>query len=393
MKNFIIKRKKLAVLILLLFIGLAPLVSLAKSIESDNIYIPADAEINEPLFLTGASINIDGTVNDDIYAAGANIIISGPVNGDIIAIGSNIIINSDVTGDIRAAGAAIQINGKVSRNITIAGANITLGENSEIGKNIIFGAANGNINGKVNKNVYGGGANIKLNSDIKGNAYLGTGPDGEITLLSGTNIAGNLEYTAPQTADIQAGAKIGQEEIYSQISEKAAKVPPKPNMGGFLVIAWLISLFGALITGLILVIVLKKFTLQTQKIIAPNIKKVLYCLLIGFIYIIITPIILLILMITGIGLPLAFILLGLYLISIYIAKIFVGVYIGDKVIKYFNKDSGQSNLIGAMSLGVVIIYLVAAIPILGWVIRFIITLWGLGMLVMVLKNKLEVQAK
>jgi hypothetical protein len=348
-----------------------------------DIFLPEGTVLEDVLFAAGDSVNINVQAKDDIYAAAGNIVISGVVDGDVIVVGGNVVINADIKGNLRAAGGSVTINGDVGKNISFFGGDITIGEGVEVGKNVIFGGGNVKINGLINKNLYGGGGNVVLNSEILGNLILN----------SETIIYGNLEYSAGDKAVVSPGAQIQNEEKFSKINAKkgAFKLPvfEAKMLKTFYLIFQFISLLAIIIVGLIITLLFKKFTEKTQKQVN---KEILILILKGLVLLIVTPIILFILSITIIGLPLAFILGVLYVIALYLSKIFVAIFIGDRIIKAVKKTK-DVNLIGAMILGLVILYIIFAIPIIGWLIKFVVLLWGLGVLYTVLKKKLNLENK
>lgn len=371
----------------LLFLGfslLLPIGVAAEKMVQKDVFI-SDEVFDNVYFAAGENVNINAQFNDDVYVAGSNVVISGVIEGDLLVAGANLVINAEIKGDLRALGATVRLNNKISKNATIGAADLTLTEEAEIGKNLIFGAGNVNLESKINKNLYGGGGNILLNNQVGGNVYLGVDPEGSLVLYPQTDIAGNLEYTATNKADLKPGAQIGQEERFSQMDRKTAQDFKAMSFKGFGVAFWLISLLGALLVGFVLVYIFKDFINQTQKIFT---EKIAWSMLIGFIYLIVTPIALIIIAVTMIGLPLALIAGALYVISLYLSKIFVGIYIGDKLIRSLFKKE-KFNLVWAMVLGVIVVYLLLAIPILGLLIRLLVCVWGLGVLLIIIKGKLN----
>ncbi len=384
--------KKLKFIILLFILGLL-LFNPQSAVLADQegiwgngtIYLPEDLVYENIFFAAGENININAEMKDDVYLAGANVVINGPVEGDIIAIGSNVVINAEVKGNLRVAGSSVTIKGNVIKNVTAAGGMITVDSKAEIGRNLLIAGGIVEINGKVNKNLYGAGGQVILNNEISGSAYLSIDPEGKLILYPETNVAGNLEYTARQTADIKTGAKIGNEEKFSQWQKKQKMTP---NVAVLKWLAWLVMLLGTIIAGLVLVTLFKELILKSQKIID---KKVLISILKGFVYLIVTPFVLIILAITLIGLPLAFILGALYFIFLYISKIFVAVFVGEKIIKFFNKKQ-EAQLIWSMIAGLVVLFILFSIPYFGWLIKLTVCLWGLGVLMSVIKNKLNLES-
>lgn len=105
----------------------------------------------------------------------------------------------------------------------------------------------------------------------------------------------------------------------------------------------------------------------------------------GVLALLLTPIIVIILLITIIGLPLAFILFALWLIAIYASKILVGILIGrDLINNYWPKQ--KDSLILAMIVGIIIASLIFALPIIGRIVSLLAMLWGLGGIMLALKK-------
>jgi len=379
--------KKIFFCVFLFSFLLIPLtVSKASQIRANNIYLPDDLSINDVFVAAGNNININASINDDLYLAGANIVVSGPVEGDIIAVASNLVINSEVKGNVRAIGGTLIINGKIGKNVTVAAGNLTINKEAEIGRNLFLAGGIVEIDGKINGNLHGAAGTLILNSQILGNAYLTIDPSGDLILYPEANIYGNLEYSASQPAEFLSGAKVQKEEKFSQW-QKQPKASLKTKLNGFIFAFWLAAFLGALLVGLIFITLFKDFILKAQKNVDKNI---LFSVLRGLAYLIVTPVILIILIATVIGLPLALILGALYFIVLYLGTILIGIYLGDRIIKLFNKKK-EPVMLWSMILGVAIIYLLYAIPFIGWLIKLIIILWGLGVLVEALKKDLKLE--
>jgi len=353
---------------------------------NSNILLPTDRVFENPYYAAGENIIIQSLMKDDVYLAGENIEISGPVEGDVIAVGSNVIISSEIKGNLRVIAKTVIIKGKIEKNVTVAGAIVTITPEAEIGRNLILAGSNVEINGKIGKNIYGVAINMSINSEILGSAYLKIDPEGSLILYPQANILGDLEYTAAKTAEIKSGAKIGLKEKFTewQIEQKS---PLRDRFNLIFLTWWLAGFFGALVVGLILVILFKDYTLKVQKQMDKNI---LLAMAKGLICFIVMPIALIILAVTMIGLPLALILGALYVTLLYVVKIFVGVYLGEKAIRLFNKKL-PIPLIWSMIAGLVIIYILFLLPYIGWLIKLIVILWGLGVLLGIIKKDLKLE--
>jgi hypothetical protein len=80
--------------------------------------------------------------------------------------------------------------------------------------------------------------------------------------------------------------------------------------------------------------------------------------------------------ITLVGLPLSFMLLALYLTAIYLAKIWVGAFLGQVILRPSAATTGDWML--ALLVGLVILTVVGFIPYLGGLIHLVVVCVGLG---------------
>jgi hypothetical protein len=92
-----------------------------------------------------------------------------------------------------------------------------------------------------------------------------------------------------------------------------------------------------------------------------------------------TPIVSIILMMTVIGIPLGFIMLIIWFIMLYFAQIMVGLGLGKQIRERLFKAK-KKNIMADLIIGVTVLYLLFAIPILGGIIMFFSTLLGLGVI-------------
>ena len=73
----------------------------------------------------------------------------------------------------------------------------------------------------------------------------------------------------------------------------------------------------------------------------------------------------------------ALILMALWLIALFVAKLIASLMIGMKIIPVKDKH-GFLRVFGVFALGALIFMLLTLIPVIGWVLKFILVLMGLG---------------
>jgi hypothetical protein len=366
-------------IILISLLILLPQISLASDNQKQggNIYIGPDEVINNNFMAFGATVNIKGTVNGDVIVGGGNVEISGPVAGDVIAFGGDVKVKGPVAGNVRVAGGTIDIESKIGKNATLFGGNLIISENSEIGWNLTFGAGNADIKGKINGYLDGGGANISIGAEVGRDANLKVDSEGSLVLLPGAQIKGDLKYTAAGQSQLNKdeGAKVEGKTIFTEF-EKSVQEKGK-SWPGYLF--WkLICLFGLLVVGLVLVSLGRD---KLGKVTSQMSQKPWASLGWGIIYFIITPVLLVLLAATIIGIPLALIGGALYLICLYISQVFAGITIGQILLSWPTKSKKKKirpPLIWSMILGVVLLLILTSIPLVGWIIKILAIWWGLG---------------
>lgn len=342
----------------------------------DQITVPVDEVIDENFFIaTGDQVEIFGTINGDLYAAGGQVLIEGAVNGDVIAAGGMVRITGTVAGNVRAAGGTLSISGNIGKNVTLAGGNLELSETAQISGGLL--AAGGNVSnyGTIEGSVLIGAGNLVLSGPIVGDVNLGVG---QLRITPTAQIGGTLKYNDTAETSISDAAPVTQTETYTAPQTHAdfdSKQLEKGFKQFFQVLGWAFKAAGfvsALIVGLILVHFAPRYTKASAELITTN---PFFVIVTGFFLLLFTPVLILFLMITFFGLPLAFFLMLLYFLYLYLAKIYVSYWLGSTLAKF----TGQNiNPYLIFILGLIVLFVLKSIPVLGWLISLFTVFLGLG---------------
>ncbi|PIT89126.1 MAG: hypothetical protein COU27_01960, partial [Candidatus Levybacteria bacterium CG10_big_fil_rev_8_21_14_0_10_36_7] len=95
----------------------------------------------------------------------------------------------------------------------------------------------------------------------------------------------------------------------------------------------------------------------------------------GFAALVLTPVAIIILFVTLVGIPLAMIGLFVYLTFLYVARIFVMFWVGEKIFELAKKKARYG---WVFVVGLIVYYLVTMLPIVGGLIVFVSTSVGWG---------------
>jgi hypothetical protein len=345
----------------------------AKIISGQNepVNITKNEIINDDLFIGAQSVTVDGTVNGDVFIGAQSVKIDGDINGNL-HVGTNTLdLSGIVTGNVYAGAQNILINGAtISGSLIIGAATVNIDKDTKIGGSILAGAGSLNIDSKVKRSVYAGSGMLTIGSDAK--------------------IGKDLYYTSgegAQQANISEGVVTGQ--IYkSQVDTKtkeieAAKKELPAVFGGFKAASTILSLIGAIIVGFLYFKFFNKDFIDTSKLVSESFWK---CLGIGFLISIAFIPGLIILLLTVVGIPLAGVAFLLLLIYMYLAKIVVALPVGNWISNRFN---WKISVFGACIFGLLTIYIVKIIPIIGGLSGLVVFWSGLGALILNIFNKSE----
>jgi cytoskeletal protein CcmA (bactofilin family) len=353
-------------IVFFIFLIFSSITSASEFISGDKLEITKDELINDDIYFAGSSVIVDGTINGDLVAAAGEIRVTGTINGGIIAAGGSIIVNGNVSGDIRAAGGEVRIGGDVGDNVLAFAGQFVLEKDARIARDLTLGAGNAVIDGAVNGNINGGASELEMRGVTKGNVTLGI--DNNIKIFSGATIGGNLEYTAPHQGEI-SGIVSGK-TTYKETPVKKEDLTSKME-GEILGYFWL------LVIGIVSLMLAPGLTQKNSDSVPV---KPLKNLLWGLMFLIITPIVVILLLITVIGIPLSLIVLVIYIIFLYISRIYVGFWVGQYVLKKLHKETRFKVL--TMALGLLIVFIGINLPIIGIFIHLVILLIGLGAIIL-----------
>ena len=106
----------------------------------------------------------------------------------------------------------------------------------------------------------------------------------------------------------------------------------------------------------------------------------------GFLFLIAIPIAAVIACVTIVGVSVGIASLLAYLISLYAAQIFVGSWLGEKLL---GAAAEAGPVIGRLALGLAILRVVRMLPFAGPLAGLVITVWGLGALVLTFYRRMR----
>lgn len=318
---------------------------------SSFTYAAGDGNVR---FGKNVKVLADETIAGGLVAAGANVEILGKVGGGLKAFGANVLSSGDVQGDLRSCGANVVLAGRYHSKVRAAAANLTL---------------SGTFDGDVNVRA------------------------ARITVTPTAVIKGNLIYASADLI-LQKGSRVTGEVLQQQVAANKEWVEKWVRQGIKAMIplgifCWLISLAALIIVGLIIYYIFPKRTNAVISTISLSPWRNLWY---GFVFLVVVPVAIVVSFITVVGIPTGIIAGILYGIALYISSIYMGVWIGRKILGYLKKSMAVAYF-WPLVVGVIIIGLLTLIPVIGCFIRLVIILFALGAMWLVMWKSIPSRAQ
>lgn len=322
----------------------------------------------------GDSVLEEGEYDSVRFIAGNNIINKANIDG-LSFIAGNEITTEGTTSYGLYAGNNINIKENIIKDLFVAGNKIILYEEAVIERDALIAGANVTIMTNIARDLRVGADNINISGiTIEGDAYLYAD---NITLDENTTINGKLTY--PEDANIKGlnSAKVG--EI---VTTKKGEIEVKKS-NKIIIKNIILSICAGIITMLILFYMLPKTKERLDKV-ELKIDIIVKNICIGFLILILVPMIFIMTVFTNILTPIAIILACIYGISIYLGALLSAYIIGSLLTKkVFNKD----NKYLALLVGIIIVRLAKLIPYIGSFIGVICFLYGMGLITKYIKAR------
>jgi len=341
-------RVAVALLAVLVVLGGLPAVAVAQQSDADGSQS------------SGAVVRIDEneTVDGPLDATAGAVVVAGTVDGDVSATAGSVLVTDSgrVTGDLNATAGSVLVEGTVDGDVTVASAALELREGSTVGGGLDAGVADARLAGSI-----GGDAAVDATT-------LGVAPtatvDGSLTYRSedatvadGAAIAGGV--TADDDLDVASPGGVGGGD---------ADLPTLP--------AWVGAVYSglsSLLLGAILLLATPNFSRRLAEV---GTTQPLRSGGVGLLTLVGTPVALLILLVTIVGIPLSLVGFLVFGAVVFAATVYGAVVLGTWLLSL----GDYRNRWAALVVGVVAVALVRQIPVVGGLVRFVVLVLGLGAL-------------
>jgi hypothetical protein len=351
---------------LLFALALPPQAAAADVRRAQSISVPAGETVHNDLIATGGSVRIEGTVEGDVIAFTRDLAVTGHVTGDVIAFAEEAVIDGIVDGNVRVFSRGAVLQGTVGKNVSAFGRSVDLISKANIGGGMIVLAGEMDLDGKIQRDLLGLVGRSNLDGLIGGQAWV---HGGSLMVESTAEIRGPATFEGPQQPVIEAGAKLAS-PIRTEITQDVRRTRRSTAR---VAIRAIVSYGAALAVGILLLVIFPGFfsaTLHEAGKIGLPIGIGALALITGAFLLVLG----ILLLIVGIAAGVAGVMA--YAPILYVAQVFVGTWLGNKVMG--QPPAVTSAVVGRMAVGLLILRVAGLIPFLGGLVWLAVLLWGTG---------------
>jgi len=376
LSRYISKNAKASSLSLLLILFLAaPEIARALDFRNvDDVHIAAGETVSEMLVCTGDVVTVDGTIDGDLIVAAERFTLRGTVTGSLYVFAGEVEINGVVEGTIVSMGERISLSGRIDGAVTLAGDRVTIMDDAELGRDVMIFGEGVRIAGRAARDVTFVGDWLEVRAEIGRDLHVLRAD--RVELLDGARVGRDVRASLMgRDAEIEQapGSKVVGEVSVSTVSMVRDHYLAHYKESSFYVMV-LISAAGAFVFGLLIFLLDPRF-FGTD---LPDARGFASSLGIGFVILLAGPVAIALIGLTVVGIPVAVLGIFFLIAAVYTSYVIVAGLVGQAVLA--PSGPGIASFAPSLLVGVLILSTIAALPFIGFAVRILAVLFGLGCL-------------
>ncbi len=359
---------------LLLCVPLAAVPSRAVlEIHEEGLVLASGETLEGSIVASGEIVRIDGTIDGNLVAFAEQLEVRGRVTGLLISMARETEITGTIDGTLVMVGEDLHLEGEARSTVLTAGDRIAIEEEARIASDLVAFGADVVMEGTVGRDF------ISLSEKVR---LLGSvGRDAELfvergAVESSAQVAGAVAWHTwnPDDVRVDAGATVGGGATTTVVEHDRPGYWSRYTSASFYF--WiLIRVAAAFGVGLLVYALFPRLFGGA----IPDGRDFFVSMGKGFVVLLVTPAVIVLLALTLVGMPAALILAGVLLAAIYLAGILVAALIGLSITRPAGdtlRDFGVALITG---LGVLAVG--TLIPGLGVLLHVVVAMVGLGLLI------------
>jgi len=331
-------------------------------------------------FGVGGVLNLTDPVAGDAFLAGGHVNTASEVKGDLMAAGGEVSIGGGISDDLYVAGGEVQVDAIVAGNARVAGGEIAIGPATVVDGSLTLSGGRVRYEGSTRGYLQVSGGSVQIDGNVDSDAEVHAE---DLEIGPQTRIAGKLVVHGPQAPTIPAGAQIAggvefhEADVSRHFEEHDVARDVRTVAHGVGSLLWIIGVFVA---GTLFTLAFPVYAARAADWIG---REPLRSLGLGFVLLTCLPVLAVLLVITIVGIPLALILVMLYVLLLFLGWVTAALFVARKGLTLVRNDRPATTgwRLLALLLAVLVLWGLGQVPVLGGWVTFGALLLGIGALV------------
>ena len=337
-----------------------------------SIQISKDETIKGDVYATGQEISVDGTIDGDLYVWAQEATVRGHITGDVFLFVQTGRIEGQVDGNVRGACNNVTISGTVGRNLMTWTQVINVDSRGSVGRSVTSFSQTLGIDGKVGGDLFVFNQSTRIAGKIGGNIDE---KSETLTIEDTAEVTGSIKFEGSREPNVSKKAKLASQVQFTQHVRHR-------NEFGKTSAFWAVVLVAAFaLYGMMLFLIVPSFAREATAA-AENVGASMGLGLLVFFGVLIGA---MIAVVTLVGMFVGLSTFFLWVIAVYAAQPIVGALLGQWIL---GRTTHTWPLIGRMLVGLFLIRVCTLLP-HGWILKVVVTLWGLGAISLALYRRFQ----
>jgi cytoskeletal protein CcmA (bactofilin family) len=340
-------------------------------------------------FLAGERVEVsNANVADDIFAAGQEVKFDTVSANHVIAAGGSLWLTNLSVDDLILAGWQMDLSGTVKDDVIAAacpvcpvGGTVHLSNSMQVGDQAHLVAREVSVDGKIGGNLYAVAQRVELSGVVGGDAHIEAQ---HIVLKRDARIDGNLRWAGPSAPEMDEGAVVAGQIVEVEPIIPFEKEGPEHPVWWYVMMG-VLALIGVLLAFVLLVAVVQWAVPGLLASAAATARTAMWASLgRGLAVALLGPAVVALLMASVIGIPIGMItsaaLFLLFVLGFVAISYCIGLYLRGLRSKNDVISSSGGRILWTV-IGMFVMFIVALIPFIGWVVDFLAVIAGVGAVV------------